>query len=105
MLTSLSRVLLASCATFLLCSIVASQPTTGELTGTVTGTDGTPKSFAHVQLQGSAIYAAVTDINGKFTVNQFATGATYRITVRQDDNTETQTLKVTGWTLSVIVHW
>jgi hypothetical protein len=77
----------------------------GMLTGTVKGTDGHPKSFARVQLQGSAIYAAVCDVAGKFTITKFTTGGTYQITVRQGDNVETQTQQIGSLSLPIVVHF
>jgi hypothetical protein len=81
------------------------QPAAGTLTGIVTGVDGKPKSFAQVQLQGTAVYAAVTDVTGTFNVKSFTTGGSYRITIRQSDKTETQTQSITSLTLSIVVHW
>jgi hypothetical protein len=78
---------------------------TGTLTGAVTGADGQPKSFARVQLQGSAIFAAVTDVTGKFTINNFTVGGTYRIVIRQNDNVETQTRQIGDLSLALVVHW
>jgi hypothetical protein len=78
---------------------------TGTLTGSIAGADGQPKSFARVQLQGSAVYAAVSDVTGKFTINNFTAGGTYRIIIRQNDNVETQTRQIKEWTLPLVVHW
>jgi Carboxypeptidase regulatory-like domain len=80
------------------------QSAAGTLTGTVTGADGKPKSFAQVRLQGKAIYAAGTDVTGTFTIKDFTTGP-YSITIRQNDNTETQSRTITDLTLQLFVHW
>jgi hypothetical protein len=66
-------ILAGACLTsiFLLSPVHAQN---GVLTGTVAGADGTPKSFARVQLQGAARFAAVSDVSGKFTINNFAPG-------------------------------
>jgi hypothetical protein len=81
------------------------QTQTATLTGSITGADGQPKSFARVQLQGSAVYAAVSDVSGKFTITNFTAGGTYRIVIRQNDNVETQTRQIKEWTLPIVVHW
>ncbi|MGO9991371.1 MAG: hypothetical protein ACLPTF_02515 [Steroidobacteraceae bacterium] len=46
----------------------------GTLTGTVLGASRKTKSFAQIQMQGQAVYAAVSDISGKFIIANFKTG-------------------------------
>lgn len=99
----LIRVLAGTCLTSLIpLSMVLAQ--TGVLTGTVAGVDGKPKPFARVQLQGSARFAAVSDVTGRFTINNFS-GGTYQVTIRQGDSTETQTVEIKGFALALVVHW
>ena len=97
--------LAAVSATLALCLSPVLAQQAGTLTGTVTGTNGQPKSFARVQLQGASLYAAATDVSGRFTIKNFAAGGTYKVTIRQDDYAETQTLQVNGLTLTLVVHW
>jgi hypothetical protein len=99
----LIRILAGTCLiSLLLLSPVLAQA--GVLSGTVAGVDGRPKPFAHIQLQGGARFAAVSDVTGKFTINNFTVG-TYQVTIRQGDSTETQSVEIKSLSLALVVHW
>ena len=74
------------------------------LNGTVLGADGQPKPFARVQLQGSKQFAAVSDINGKFTIPNFSPG-NYLVSIRQNDNVENQRQNIPGGAVTLQVKW
>ena len=100
---SLRRFLLAGVTPALLLSAAAlAQPVT--LTGTVVGADGKPKPFARIQLQGKAQYAAVSNVNGTFIIQNFAPG-TYVASIRQGDNVQQLTVDITGVTETLTVKW
>jgi len=74
------------------------------LTGTVLGSDNKPRPFARIQLQGQAQYAAVSDVNGKFTIPNFTPG-TYAANIRQNDNVQKLTVHIEGTTTTLVVNW
>jgi Carboxypeptidase regulatory-like domain len=74
------------------------------LNGTVVGTDGQPKRFALVQLQGPGQYTVMTGQDGTFSVPAFTPGS-YTITVRQDQNVQSQRIDISGYRVSVRVKW
>ena len=74
------------------------------LTGTVVGADKKPRAFARIQLQGQAQYAAVSDVNGKFTIPNFTPG-TYAANIRQNDNVQKLTVDIEGTTTTLVVSW
>lgn len=82
----------------------AQQNLTGTLIGTVLGANGEPKSYARVQLQGQTRYAAVSDVNGQFTIANFKTGI-YAINVSQNDNTENLKQSIPGLSVTLRVKW
>lgn len=91
------------CVTSLLVAAAAfAQAVT--LTGTVVGADKKPKPFARVQLQGQAQYAAVSDVNGRFTIPNFTPG-TYAANIRQNDNVQKLTVDIKGTTTTLVVNW
>lgn len=55
-------------------------------------------------MQGQAVYAAVSDVTGKFTVMNFKTG-TYLVNVRQNSNVQTLTQDIPGFTVTLTVKW
>jgi Carboxypeptidase regulatory-like domain len=89
-------------ATAVLLSSALAQDQT--LTGTVLGADGQPKPFARVQLQGYAQFAAVSDVDGKFTIPNFKPGS-YLVSIRQNDKVENQRQNIPGGTLTLQVKW
>jgi hypothetical protein len=70
---------IAACVLALTLSPALAQQT---LPGVVHAVDGSPPSFAHVQLQGNALYAAATDVEGKFVVKNFVPGSFWRMVIR-----------------------
>ena len=76
------------------------------LNGTVVGSDGRPRPFALVQLDGSARYAAMTDAEGRFTIRKVMPGS-YVVRIRQGDNIESQQQTVSSGTssLTLKVKW
>ena len=76
------------------------------LNGTVVGADGRPRSFALVQLEGSARYAALTDAEGRFTIRKVTPGS-YAVRIRQGDNIESlqQTVSSGTSSLTLKVRW
>jgi hypothetical protein len=76
------------------------------LTGTVVGRDGQPRPSVLVQLEGPAQYAALTNVQGKFTMTRVAPGS-YVVRIRQGDNVETQqhTISANTGELTLRVRW
>lgn len=96
------RRLFMTCTSLILLSSALAQQTT--LNGTIVGADGKPKPFTRVQLQGQALYAAVSDVNGRFVIPNFTPG-TYVANVRQNDNVQKLTLDIKGSTTTLSVNW
>jgi carboxypeptidase family protein len=76
------------------------------LNGTVTGGNGQPRPSVLVQLEGPAQYAALTNVQGKFTMTRVVPGS-YVVRIRQGDNVETQQHTVSADTtaLALRVRW
>ena len=76
------------------------------LNGTVVGSDGRPRAFALVQLDGAAHYAAMADAEGRFTITKMVPGS-YVVRIRQGDNVESQQQTVSSGTSSLMlkVKW
>jgi hypothetical protein len=74
--------------------------------GTVVGRDGQPRPSALVQLEGPAQYAALTNVQGQFTVTRVTPGS-YVVRIRQGDNVETQqhTISANTGSLTLKVKW
>jgi hypothetical protein len=102
MRVSVRRLLLACMTSAVLVTAAFAQPTT--LTGTIVGADGKPKAFAQIQLQGQARYAAVSDVSGKFVIQNFTPG-TYVANIRQNNNVQQLTVDINGATTTVAVKW
>jgi hypothetical protein len=84
-------------------SAVAQQVT---LSGTVVGRDGQPRPSVLVQLEGPAQFAALTNVQGKFTMTRVVPGS-YVVRIRQGDNVETQqhTISANTGDLMLRVRW
>lgn len=76
------------------------------LTGTVVGRNDEPRPSALVQLEGPAQYAALTNVQGKFTMTRVMPGS-YVVRIRQGDNVETQqhTIAANTSSLTLKVKW
>lgn len=74
------------------------------LNGIVLGPDGRPKPYVRVQLQGSAQYGAISDIDGKFAIRNFKPG-NYLVVLRQNDNVQSQRQSIPDFTLNLQVRW
>jgi hypothetical protein len=76
------------------------------INGTVVGGNGQPRPSVLVQLEGPAQYAALTNVQGKFTMTRVVPGS-YVVRIRQGDNVETQQLTISASTesLALKVRW
>jgi hypothetical protein len=73
--------------------------------GTVKGSQGDPKQFASVSLDGPGRYAAITDANGNFVIQEVSPG-TYAVHVRQGDRRgDFLNIKVGDQSLDLTVDW
>lgn len=92
--------------TFLPITLLAAQaqPRTIDLSGQVKGTDGDPKKFARVQLEGPGSYIALTNSEGKFSFKNVIPGR-YRVTVTQGNNVQKFSLTIEVDTLELVVKW
>lgn len=92
----------------LLCAVavVAAQPTTLSLNGSVRGADGLPKRLARVQLEGPANYLAITNTRGEFSISNVQPGR-YVATVTQGDNVQKVSVSVTSnpAPVNITVKW
>lgn len=96
------RLFLACLASTALVTAAFAQSMT--LKGTIVGADGKPKAFARIQLQGQAQYAAVSDVNGTFLIQNFTPG-TYVASIRQSSNVQQLTVDIKGTTTTLSVKW
>jgi hypothetical protein len=55
-------------------------------------------------LQGQAQYAAVSDVNGTFVIQNFKPG-TYVANIRQNSNVQQLTVNISGTTTTLSVKW
>lgn len=106
MQTRLNQMFLACVTTAVIFISAHAQENTlsGTLNGTVLGASGKPTSFARIQLQGQAVYAAVSDVNGTFKIANFKTG-TYLVNIRQNNNVQNLTQSIPGLTVTLSVKW
>src|SRR5262245_54161866 len=73
--------------------------------GTVKGSQGDPKQFASVSLEGPGQYAAITDANGNFVIQEVSAG-TYTVHVRQGERRgDFSNIKVGDQSLDLTVDW
>jgi hypothetical protein len=73
--------------------------------GTVKGSQGDPKQFASVSLDGPGHYAAITDANGSFVIQEVSPG-TYAVHVRQGDRRgDFLNVQVGDQSLDLTVSW
>jgi uncharacterized membrane protein len=74
------------------------------LSGQITGTAGDPKKFATVKLDGPGSYLALTDYEGRFSLNNLVPGK-YAITVRQEEKVQKFSITIQSSTLNLVVKW
>ena len=73
--------------------------------GTVKGNQGDAKQFASVSLEGPGQYAAITDANGNFVIQEVSAG-TYTVRVRQGERRrDFPNVKVGDQSLDLTVDW
>lgn len=82
-------------------------PAAGEgalVNGQVKGRQGDPKQFVSVSLEGPGRYAALTNEQGAFAIQNVTPGK-YRVKVRQGDQVEEFSRDVGGGRVDLVVKW
>ncbi len=75
-----------------------------EVTGVVTGRDGTPRGPATIQLSGQQRYVAISNALGQFSLPGVLPGE-YMVTVTQTGKMHKFSTRVTSDTLDIKVPW